>query len=146
MSRHLSVLSVLCVVIAAGYVMPARADDVESSKKVLRAGMIGLTTSHVVAFTNLVNAPNATGDLADVEIVAGFTGGIEDNPSSWGRREKFTETLREKGIKIYDTIPEMLEDVDVVFLEEVDGRPHLERARPVIEAGKPLFIDKPMAV
>ena len=39
----------------------------------------------------------------------------------------------------------MLKDVDVVFLEEVDGRPHLEWARPVIEAGKPLFIDKPLA-
>jgi len=33
----------------------------------------------------------------------------------------------------------------VVFLEEVDGRPHLEMARPVIAAGKPLFIDKPLA-
>jgi predicted dehydrogenase len=30
-------------------------------------------------------------------------------------------------------------------LESVDGRPHLEQARPVIAAGKPLFIDKPMA-
>ena len=39
----------------------------------------------------------------------------------------------------------MLKNVDVVFLEEVDGRPHLEWARPVIEAGKPLFIDKPLA-
>ena len=27
----------------------------------------------------------------------------------------------------------------------VDGRPHLAQARPVIAAGKPLFIDKPMA-
>ena len=145
MSRHLSVLSVLCMIIVAGYVVPVRAGEPEASKKVLRAGMIGLTTSHVMAFTGVVNDPNATGDLADVEIVAGFTGGIEDNPSSWGRREKYTEQLREKGIKIYDTIPEMLENVDVVFLEEVDGRPHLEMARPVIEAGKPLFVDKPMA-
>ncbi|MBM4090768.1 MAG: gfo/Idh/MocA family oxidoreductase [Planctomycetes bacterium] len=107
--------------------------------------MIGLTTSHVIAFTDVVNDPAATGDLADVEIVAGFTGGIEDNPSSWGRREKYTEDLRKKGITIYDTIPELLDNVDVVFLEEVDGRPHLEMARPVIEAGKPLFIDKPLA-
>ena len=113
--------------------------------KVLRAGMIGLTTSHVIAFTEVVNDPAATGDLADVEIVAGFTGGIEDNPSSWGRREKYTEDLRKKGVTIYDTIPELLDNVDVVFLEEVDGRPHLEMARLVIEAGKPLFIDKPLA-
>ncbi len=145
MSRRLFVLRVLCAVAVIGYVVSAPAAESESAKKVLRAGMIGLTTSHVPAFTGALNDPKATGDLADVEVVAGFTGGIEDNPSSWDRREKFTEALREKGIKIYDTIPEMLEHVDVVFLEEVDGRPHLEWARPVIEAGKPLFIDKPMA-
>lgn len=117
----------------------------DTPRKVLRAGMIGLTTSHVPAFTNLLNDPDATGDLADVKVVAGFTGGIEDNESSWGRREKYTEELRKKGVAIYDSIPEMMKHIDVVFLEEVDGRPHLEMARPVIEAGKPLFIDKPLA-
>jgi predicted dehydrogenase len=35
--------------------------------------------------------------------------------------------------------------VDAVLLESVDGRPHLEQAQPVIAAGLPLFIDKPMA-
>jgi hypothetical protein len=39
----------------------------------------------------------------------------------------------------------LLEQVDVILLESVDGRPHLAQARPVIAAGKPLFIDKPMA-
>jgi hypothetical protein len=38
-----------------------------------------------------------------------------------------------------------LEKVDVVLLESVDGRIHLEEATPVIKAGKPLFIDKPVA-
>jgi hypothetical protein len=137
--------SVLCGIVAVALAVSAGAEEPQPSKKVLRAGMIGLTTSHVVAFTGVLNDPNATGDLADVEVVAGFTGGVEDNPSSWDRREKFTEALREKGVKIYDSIPEMLENVDVVLLEEVDGRPHLEWARPVIEAGKPLFIDKPLA-
>ncbi len=121
---------------------PAAADDPE---KPLRAGMIGLTTSHVIAFHGVLNDPEATGPLADVEVVAGFPGGMRDNPASWGRVEKFTEQLRDKGVKIYDTIPEMLEHVDVVLLESVDGRPHLEQAIPVIEAGKPMFIDKPMA-
>ncbi len=113
--------------------------------KVIRAGIIGTTTSHVPAFTNVINAPDAEGVLAEVEVVAGFMGGVEDNPSSWDRREKYAQALREKGCTIYDTIEEMLEHVDAVLLEEVDGRPHLEWARPVIAAGKPLFIDKPMA-
>ena len=147
--RHQLPLSIgSCQIVLAGLVagLALSATAAEAPRpKVLRAGMIGLTTSHVPAFTSLLNDPNATGDLADVEVVAGFTGGIEDNPSSWGRREMYTEELRQKGVKIYDSIPEMLKDVDVVFLEEVDGRPHLEMARPVIEAGKPLFIDKPLA-
>ncbi|NQT40624.1 MAG: Gfo/Idh/MocA family oxidoreductase [Planctomycetes bacterium] len=117
----------------------------EPAVKPLRAGLIGLTTSHVIAFTNVLNDPAATGPLADVEVVAGFTGGMKDNPSSWDRREQYTEQLSAKGIVIHDTIEEMLKHVDVVLLESVDGRPHLDQARPVIAAGKPLFIDKPLA-
>ncbi|MFW6170742.1 MAG: Gfo/Idh/MocA family protein [Planctomycetota bacterium] len=136
---------ILAGYLAAARVMPVGADELDGDQKVLKAGMIGLTTSHVPAFTDVVNDPNASGPLADVKIVAGFTGGVKDNPSSWGRREKFTQAMRERGVTIYDSIAEMLDHVDVVFLEEVDGRPHLEMARPVIEAGKPLFIDKPLA-
>ena len=33
----------------------------------------------------------------------------------------------------------------MVLLESVDGRPHLEQARPVFKARKPVFIDKPVA-
>ncbi len=33
----------------------------------------------------------------------------------------------------------------MVLLESVDGRPHLEQVRPVLKAGKPVFIDKPVA-
>jgi len=112
--------------------------------KVIRVGIIGTTTSHVPAFTGAINDPKAEGDLADVEVVAAFMGGVEDNPSSWDRRQKYADVLKEKGCTIYDTIEEMLQHVDAVLLEEVDGRPHLQWAKPVIEAGKPLFIDKPM--
>jgi hypothetical protein len=35
--------------------------------------------------------------------------------------------------------------VDVVFLESNDGRVHLEQVRPVLKAGRPVFIDKPIA-
>lgn len=117
----------------------------EEPAKIIRAGMIGLDTSHVIAFTNAINNPNATGDLADVQIVAGYPGGSPDIPASRDRVEKFTQQLREKGIEICDSIDELLEKVDVVFIESVDGRPHLEQAKPVIAAGKPLFIDKPLA-
>src|SRR5262249_10820033 len=46
---------------------------------------------------------------------------------------------------LYDSIEELCKHVDAVMLESVDGRPHLEQAKPVINAGRPLYIDKPMA-
>ncbi len=122
------------------------ASAVARAEEPLRAGLIGLDTSHVIAFTKSLNDPKAEGPLAEVKVVAGFPGGSKDNPSSWDRVPKYTEQLREMGVTIYDSIPEMLKHVDVVLLESVDGRPHLEQVKPVIEAGKPVFIDKPMAV
>lgn len=114
-------------------------------KEPIRIGMIGLDTSHVIAFTNIINADDADGELANVRVVAGFPGG-SDLPDSVNRVEGYTNQLRdEMGIEIVDSISALLEKVDVVMLESVDGRPHLKEARPVIEAGKRLFIDKPVA-
>ncbi|MDG2381987.1 MAG: Gfo/Idh/MocA family oxidoreductase [Pirellulaceae bacterium] len=115
-----------------------------SAAEELRIGMIGLDTSHVIAFTKAFNDPEATGDLAEMRVVAGFPGGT-DIPPSRDRVAGFTQQLKEMGIEIVDSIPDLLSKVDVVLLESVDGRPHLEQARLVIEAGKPLFIDKPVA-
>jgi predicted dehydrogenase len=111
----------------------------------LRAGIIGCDTSHVVAFTQLINAPDATGPAADVEIVAAFPGGSDDLPASRNRIAGFVEKLRDARVEIVDSIDDLLAKVDVVLLESVDGRKHLEQATPVFAAGKPVFIDKPLA-
>src|SRR5436190_269207 len=110
----------------------------------IRAGMIGLDTSHVPAFVGLFNGPKATDDVAGIKIVAGYPGGT-DLPASHDRVAKFTDAIRAKGVEIVDTIPQLLEKVDVVMLESVDGRIHLQEATEVIKAGKPLWIDKPVA-
>lgn len=112
--------------------------------KSLRAGIVGLDTSHVPAFTKLFNDPKAAGDLAGITVVAGYPGGT-DMPASKNRVEKFTEQVRAMGVEIVESIPQLLEKVDVVLLESVDGRIHLEEAREIFEAGKPVFIDKPVA-
>lgn len=112
----------------------------------LRIGLIGLDTSHVVAFTKLLNDPSAPNHVPGGRVVAGFPGGSPDLESSHSRVEGYTKELQEKwGVRIYDSIEALCAAVDVVMLESVDGRPHLEQARPVIAARKPLFIDKPMA-
>jgi predicted dehydrogenase len=121
----------------------ATADDNASP---IKAGIIGLDTSHVVAFSKLLNSGDAKGPLADVRVVAAFPAGSPDIDVSANRIENFTNQVRDKyGVEIVDSIEALLKKVDVVLLESVDGRPHLAQARPVIEAGKPLFIDKPVA-
>jgi predicted dehydrogenase len=136
--RTLLACLVLCLVPLA-----LHADE---TKKPLRAGIIGLDTSHVVAFTKLLNSPKAKGDLGGVRVVAAYPGGSPDIPDSANRLDKFTNTLKDSyGVKIVGSIKELLDQVDVVFLESVDGRPHLKQALPVLKARKPLFIDKPVA-
>lgn len=113
---------------------------------VFRVGMIGLDTSHVPAFTKVFNDPSAPDHIPGFKVVAAFKGGSDDIESSYSRVDKYTDQLRDEfGVKIVDTIEELCTLVDGVMLESVDGRPHLKQARPVIEAGLPLYIDKPVA-
>jgi predicted dehydrogenase len=140
MDSHIGTILVLLIAMT----LSAAAVHAED-KRPLRAGVIGLDTSHATAFAKLFNDPKATGDIADVKIVAAFPGGSQDIESSRDRIADFTKQFNEMGITITDSIPKLLEQVDVVLLESVDGRPHLEQARPVFQAGKPIFIDKPLA-
>src|SRR3954464_3249631 len=109
----------------------------------LRIGIIGLDTSHVTAFTALLNDEKNKDHVAGGKVVAAFKGGSADVESSASRVEGYARELQEKyGVKIVPTIEELCAQVDAVLLESVDGRPHLEQARPVIKARKPMFIDK----
>ncbi len=112
----------------------------------LRIGMIGLDTSHTVEFTKRLNDPSEKNHIPGAKIVAAFKGGSPDLPDeSMKRIPPYAKTLEEKfGVKMYGTIEELVKNVDAVMIESVDGRPHLEQARPVIMAHKTLFIDKPM--
>lgn len=112
----------------------------------LRIGIIGCDTSHVVAFTEILNNPGVKNHVPGGKVVAAFRGGSPDIADNAKHLDDYTKTLREKyGVTMYDTIEELCQNVDAVCLESVDGRPHLNQARPVIRARKPLYIDKPMA-
>ena len=77
--------------------------------------------------------------------MAAWPGGSSDIPESHDRVAQYTAKIRALGVEIVDTIPALLDKVDVVLVESIDGRPHLEQALAAIEARKPLFIDKPVA-
>lgn len=112
----------------------------------IRVGIIGLDTSHVVAFTKLLHDTNAPGHVPGARVVAAYPGGSPDIESSWSRVKGYTTELRDRyGVRIVDSIPALCQEVDAIMLESVDGRPHLEQVKPVFAAGKPVFIDKPIA-
>jgi predicted dehydrogenase len=135
LSRSLLIGAVICLIAAPLW---AAGDS-----PVFRIGIIGMDTSHVPAFTKLINDPAKN---TGCKVVAGYPGGSPDIPSSANRVEGFTRQLREDyGVEIVDSIEELCRKVDGVLLESVDGRPHLEQVRPVIAAKKPVFIDKPLA-
>lgn len=132
---------ILCVMV----VMSISVIPTASAKDgVLRAGILGCDTSHVIAFTNLINNPTAEGVLSEVEVTVAYPGGSPDLPDSANRVDGFVKQLREKGIKIVDSLEEFAKECDVVLLESVDGRPHLKQFRAVAQ-GKPIFVDKPAA-
>jgi predicted dehydrogenase len=110
--------------------------------KDLKAGIIGTDTSHVPAFT----ATFASHPEWRIKVVAAFKGGSPDLPTSANRVEGFAKTIQDKhGVEIVESIEALIAKVDVVLLESVDGRPHLAQVTPVLKAGKPVFVDKPLA-
>jgi predicted dehydrogenase len=142
--RHLAFWLVGAAMMTLG-AKSAMSDEPKPGGDALRAGIIGLDTSHAPAFAGVLNGPKATGDLAGVRVVAAFPGGSPDVPASADRVEGFTKQFAEMGIEIVPSIEALLEKVDVVLLESVDGRPHLDQVIPVLKANKPVFIDKPVA-
>jgi hypothetical protein len=115
-----------------------------AKEAVFRIGIIGCDTSHVPAMTKSL----ATHHMADgraMRVVAAFPGGSDDMPISRDRVKGFTDGLAKQGVQIVSSVEALLPLVDAVLLESVDGRKHLEQVRPVFAAGKPVFIDKPVA-
>jgi len=110
-----------------------------------RLGIIGLDTSHAVAFTKLFNEPGDRDHIPGFRVVAAHPHGSRDIQSSTGRIPEYTRTVAGMGVEIVDDVAALVDRVDGVLLETNDGRPHLEQAAVVIAAGKPLFIDKPVA-
>ncbi len=127
--------------IAGGTVNALGQSDANQGKKI---GMIGLDTSHCVAFTKALNNPGAGAEFSGYRVVAAYPNGSRDIASSVERIPGYTEEVKKLGVKIVQSVSELIAEADVVMLETNDGRLHLEQAIPVIKAGKPMFIDKPM--
>jgi predicted dehydrogenase len=125
--------------------IPNAAVAKDHSKGPIRVGIIGLDTSHCAAFTQVLNDPKAAPDVAGFRVIAAYPRGSADIVTSTERIPQYTKEFRKLGVEIVDSLGALLPKVDVVLLETNDGRPHFEQAVAVMKAGKPLFIDKPIA-
>lgn len=125
-----------------GHFSPALAATDDTPKRI---GIIGLDTSHSIAFAKALNGPTPSAAHKGFTISAAYPQGSADIESSVKRIPGYTEEVKKLGIEISSSIEELLTKSDYILLETNDGRPHLAQALQVIKAGKPLFVDKPVA-
>jgi predicted dehydrogenase len=117
----------------------------QENSAVIKVGIIGLDTSHSIAFTEALNAKNPEPALANCRVVAAYPQGSADIKSSVERIPGYTEKIKTLGVEVVDSIEALLKRCDAVLLETNDGRPHLEQLIPCLKAGKRTFVDKPVA-
>jgi len=109
-----------------------------------RVGIIGLDTSHSMAFTKGLNDPASELSKSGYRVTAAYPYGSTIEVST-SRIPGYVKDVQPYGVKIVESIRALLAEVDYVLLETNDGNPRLKQATEVIEAGKPVFIDKPVA-
>jgi len=110
-----------------------------------RVGIIGLDTSHSIAFTKALNADQPDPVYDGYKVTAAYPYGSKDIESSAKRIPGYIDEVKKLGVKITGSIQELLAETDVILLETNDGRLHLQQALEVFKAGKRMFIDKPVA-
>ena len=110
----------------------------------LKLGIVDCDTSHVVQFTMRLNHL----EIEEAQWVDGANiVAAVPLPSAILPQENidaYVAKLKEFGVQICEKPEDLLAmGLDGVCIEAVDGTVHLERARPFLEAGVPLYIDKP---
>ena len=113
--------------------------------KVVRVGVLGLDNYQAVAYAQLFNNPMASGDLAGLRVVAAYPVGSPEIEESTENLAKWKSQIGKYGVEMVDSVDELLKRVDAVMIMSLDGRTHLEQARPVLQAKKPLYIGRPLA-
>ena len=123
----------------------ARAADEDAPDKVIKIGMIGLDTSHCLAFAKILNDPTHPQHVPGCRLFGVYPKGSPDIESSVSRVPGYTVEIQKLGVEIVESLDDLIAQSDAIVLETNDGRPHLEQVTPCLKAGRPVFIDKPIA-
>jgi len=125
------------------------ADPIAGSSKQsgpVRVGILGFDSYQALAFTQLFHKPPADNPmLGGLQVVAAWPGGSPDIEKTLTDIERWKPRLIDQGVKIVDTIDEVLARSDAIIVMSVDGRAHLEPTRRALRAKKPVYIGRPMA-
>lgn len=103
-----------------------------------KLGLVGLCTSHPESWIPVIRQLNEE-KFCDVDIVAAWDSG-ETRPAGFARElcEKF-------GIpNAVENLKDMIDMVDGVIVHTTNWDKHVEQARPFVEAGKSVLLDKPV--
>lgn len=120
----------------------------------VRVGILGFDNYQAIEYAAFFNNPKAEGDLAGLRVVAAYPVTSADYPESAVLTERWQAQLLNqfKGqpdapppVEIVNSIEELLKRCDAVMIWSLDGRKHLSQATAVLNAGKPLFIGRPLA-
>jgi hypothetical protein len=115
--------------------------------KLLRIGLIGLDSSHCLRFAQQLNDSKTIGYVPGGKVVVAFPGGSSDWELSFSRVDSFTKTLEDSfGIEMVDSPEEVAERCDLIMITSVDGRVHRKQFERIAHFGKPVFVDKPLAI
>jgi predicted dehydrogenase len=112
---------------------------------VLRLGIVDCDTSHVYQFARRLNHVDVEPDqwVDGARIVAAFPG--TSRVTDPARIAEYLTALRAAGVDLVEDPTDLVGRVDAVLVESNEGAVHRERATPFLEAGLPVFIDKPLA-
>jgi len=98
-----------------------------------RLGIIGAENSHTAAIARELNVEQTFPDFRVTHV--------------WGETEAFARKAAEEGQipTIVSSPNDMLGHVDCVMVDHRDGGLHLAAVTPFVNAGVPVFVDKPMS-
>ncbi len=119
--------------------------DLVTSQNALKLGIVGLSP-HSAAFSTFLNDANKKEDLAGCHIEALYhPPGNPDVEFTDEQLLNYKTTVVKAGVRMVSSMEALLELVDGILIETNDGRPHMEQVLPALKAGKPVFVDKPVA-
>ena len=111
----------------------------------IKVGLVGFDTSHVVQFTKRLNHVDIEEDqwVEGAQVVAGFPGTSQITEQE--TIDEYTKQVADCGVEIVPAPEDLIGQIDAVMIEFQAGSVHLQQARPFIEAGLPTYVDKPFA-